>query len=71
MDPAIKPEYRASLFRIGGGTFALTLAAVGAKLMYDTLVRRSEFSGEGFLLGALACSSALVIFFLIVRPGVK
>jgi hypothetical protein len=71
MDPAVKREHRSRVFRASGGILTLAVAAVGAKLMYDTLVRRPELSGADFLLGALACSSALVVFFLIVRPGVK
>lgn len=71
MDAVVKREHRTRLLRASGGVLTLAVAAMGATLMYDTVIRGPEFSGGDFLLGALLCSSALVIFFLIVRPSAK
>jgi hypothetical protein len=58
-------------FRASGGIFALALAAIGASIMYETIVNGATLSTGNFLLGALCCSLALMLFFIIVQPSPK
>ena len=70
MNPAVNRAHRIRFFRASGAIITLALAAMGAILMYKT-VRAPVMSTGNFLLGALACSAALVLFFVIVQPGAK
>jgi hypothetical protein len=59
------------LFRTSGALLTLAFAAVGVFIMYDTIANGAALSTGNFLLGALSCSLALILFFLIVQPARK
>jgi hypothetical protein len=61
----------ATTFRIGGAVLALGLAAVGGWIMDNTLSSGVSIGTGDFLIGALCCSLALMIFIVIAQSKPK
>ena len=58
-------------FRIGGGVLALGLAAAGGWIMHNTLSSGVSIETGDFLIGALCCSLALMLFVFVVQSKPK
>jgi hypothetical protein len=61
----------ATAFRIGGGVLALGLAAAGGWIMHSTLSSAVSIGTGDFLIGALCCSLALILFIVVVQSKPK
>jgi hypothetical protein len=58
-------------FKVCGAVLTLVLVGVGVAVLYDTFTSGVPSTTGGVLVGAVACSLALILFFFIVQPSSK
>jgi hypothetical protein len=61
----------ATAFRLGGAVLALGLAVAGGWIMHSTLSSGVSNGTGDFLIGALCCSTALMLFIVVVQAKPK